>query len=296
MALTTNLARNAVKLVGVMLRTTLAIVAVQCVVATAGASAATTPAANMPITALPAACTNAPTGAVCTNAVVVALDGARANLGLSPYALPADFDSLSGPKQLLILSNLDRLAYGLPPIEGLSPTLDKATQTAMTADVDPDPTSLLSGLSDYAWTSNWAGQWANAPYAYYEWMYDDGYGGNETTNIDCASQNASGCWDHRRDVLALPNAGTLAMGASVGLDANGDSSYTMTLVWTTSTDWTTFDYTWAQAQVDGAGHTAPLAHQSSKPVRHVGASGSARTAARVGGARRHAGKGHHHHR
>jgi hypothetical protein len=292
MELTTNLARNEGKMLRVLLRTTLAIVAVQCVVA-ASASAATTPAANMPIASLPAACTTSPTGVPCTNAVIVALDSARATLGLSTYALPTDFDSLSGPKQLFILSNLDRLAYGLPAIEGISPTLNRAAQTAMTADVDPDPTSLVSSLSDYAWTANWAGQWANAPYAYYEWMYDDGYGGDETTNIDCPSQTAGGCWDHRRDVLGLPDAGTLAMGASVGLDANGDSSYTMTLVWTTSTNWTTFEYTWSQALADGTGHASPLTHQSNKPVRHVGAAHSARTAARAGAARRHASKRHH---
>jgi hypothetical protein len=249
----------------------------------------------MPIAALPAACVSAPTGTVCTDAVIVALDAARASLGLSAYALPADFDSLAGTKQLFILSNLDRVAYGLPPIEGLSPTLDKATETAMTADVDPNPTSLLSGLANYAWTANWAGQWANAPYAYYEWMYDDGYGGSETTNIDCTSPVATGCWDHRRDVLALPNAGTLAMGASVGLDANGDSSYTMTLVWTTSTNWTSFEYTWAQAQAAGAGSNGLALHSTAKSA-HIRAPRTAKTAARVGVARRHASKRHRHHR
>jgi hypothetical protein len=291
MALPTNLARNA----ALVLRSTLAIVALQFACTAASASAATSPAANLPITTLPAACTTAPTGVVCTNAVIVDLDAARASLGLTPYALPAAFDSLSGPKQLFILSNLDRVAYGLPPIEGLSPTLDKATQTAMVADVDPDPTSLLSGLSNYAWTANWAGQWANAPYAYYEWMYDDGYGGAETTNIDCTSQAAIGCWDHRRDVLALPNAGTLAMGASVGTDPAGDSSYTMTLVWSTSANWTSFNYTWSQAQADGAGRSGAAA-PTSKSATQVRLSRAAKTAARTGAARRRASKRHRHHR
>jgi hypothetical protein len=202
---------------------------------------------------LPAACTSAPTGATCTNAVVVALDKARAKLGLGAYALPSDFDALSGEQQLFVLSNLDRIAYGLPAIRGISPTLAPAAQSAMIADVDPDPTSLLSGLTTYAWTANWAGEWPNAADAYYEWMYDDGYDAGETSNIDCTSATASGCWIHRRNVLGLDYAGTLSMGASVGIDAEGNSSYTMTLVWTSSTNWTSYDYTWAQARAAGAG-------------------------------------------
>jgi hypothetical protein len=248
------------------------LVSFQLLAGPASAAAAPNPSANIPIASLPAACTSAPTGSSCTNAVVVALDRARAELDLAPYALPADFDSLSGAKQLLVLSNLDRIAYGLPPIRGLSPTLASAAQVAMTNDLDPDPTSLLSALSTYAWTANWAGQWPNAADAYYEWMYDDGYDGSETSNVDCASATASGCWVHRRDVLALPNAGTLAMGASVGTDAQGHSSYTMTLVWTTSTNWTSYDYTWAQAKAAGAGSTASTArsHKAKSSVRVLG--------------------------
>src|SRR5580658_4088552 len=123
----------------------------------------------------------------------------------------------------------------------------------MLGDSDPNPTDVLDALPVYSWTSNWAGNWANAPYAYYEWMYDDGYDGTETSNIDCTSASASGCWVHRRNVLAFSQAGTLSLGASVGTDAHGDSSYATTLVWTTSTNWTTYGYTWADAQADGAG-------------------------------------------
>jgi hypothetical protein len=229
--------------------------------------------ANIPIGALPQACDRAPDGDVCLGAVVVALDAARADVGLGPYVLPADFDSLSGGEQILVLSNLDRIAYGLPPIAGLSTTLASAAHNAMLSDVDPDPTSLLGDLSVYAWASNWAGEWANAPYAYYEWMYDDGYDGPETSNIDCTSAAASGCWVHRRNVLAFSSAGTLSLGAAVGTDASGDSSYATTLVWTPRADWTSYSFTWAQAKADGAGaaHNGRLArHAKAKRRRHHG--------------------------
>jgi hypothetical protein len=223
--------------------------------------------ANIPIGSLPQACARAPEGDVCVNAVVVALDSARADIGLGPYVLPANFDSLPGTEQILVLSNLDRLAYGLAPITGLSSTLESAAQSAMLSDVDPDPTALLGDLSVYGWTSNWAGEWANAPYAYYEWMYDDGYDGPETSNIDCPSAAANGCWVHRRNVLAFASAGTLSLGAAVGTDASGNSSYATTLVWTPRTDWTSYSYTWAEAKAEGAGatHNGRLAQQ--RPVK-----------------------------
>jgi hypothetical protein len=49
-----------------------------------------------------------------------ALDAARASMGLGPYVLPRNSRSLSADKQIFILANLDRLAYGLTPIAGLS--------------------------------------------------------------------------------------------------------------------------------------------------------------------------------
>ncbi len=227
-----------------------ALVAAGSASAAAGAAA---PPANIPIGALPAACAQAGTGRICVDAVVAALDAARADIGLGPYVLPSGFDSLDATKQIFVLSNLDRIAYGLPPITGLSAALASPSRDGMRSDADPDPTSLLAPLSTYAWTSNWAGNWANAPYAYYEWMYDDGYGGTETSNIDCTSPTAAGCWDHRRNVLAFAGPGTLSMGASVGNDLHGNPSFATTLVWTPVQHWTTYSYTWAQARAAGAG-------------------------------------------
>jgi hypothetical protein len=226
--------------------------------------------ANIPIGPLPAACESAPTGAVCVNAVIVALDAARSDIGLGPYVLPANFDSLTAVKQIFILSNLDRISYGLAPIAGLSPWLATAAQAGMASDNDPDPTALLKALPAYSWSSNWAGNWANAPYAYYEWMYDDGYKAGETSNVDCTSPGASGCWVHRRNVLAFASAGTLTLGAAVGSDSQGFSSFATTLVWTPgNTAWTSYSYTWAQAQAAGAGSPhAGRAHQRRKTRRH----------------------------
>ena len=238
------------------------------------------PVANIAAGTLPSACTSTANGRVCINGVLATLDSARARLGFGPYLVPSDFASLPGTEQLLILCNLDRLAYGLPPIDGLSPALNAVAAAGVTADADPDPSALLSGLSDFGWASNWAGAFPNAPEAYYAWMYYDGWGGKQTSNLDCTSPTASGCWGHRQDVLSFPQQGMLAMGAAVTQDAQGQLGYAMTLVWTpaSSTNWTSYSYGWATAKADGAGSP----NQKTSSVRRRPAHGRRHAHARIG--------------
>ncbi|MGA2006946.1 MAG: hypothetical protein ABSH27_05235 [Solirubrobacteraceae bacterium] len=199
--------------------------------ASASASAAVpNPTTNIAVGALPAACANAPRGPICLHAMVRALDRAHA-----------------------ALCNLDRLAYGLPAIAGLSPALNAVAATGVSRDADPDPSALVANLPTFGWSSNWAGGYGNALEAYYAWMYYDGWGGKQTSNLDCTSPTAGGCWGHREDVLAFPGQGLLSMGASVSRDTSGEIGYAITLVWTQQTNWTGFSYSWASAQADGAG-------------------------------------------
>jgi hypothetical protein len=236
--------------------------------AASAAAAPPNPATNIAPGSLPRVCTAAPRGAVCIAGVVRSLDRARASLGLGPYLLPADFDRLSGSQQLLVLSNLDRVAYGLPPINGLSPALNKVAAAGVSADADPDPSALLHSFSSFGWSSNWAGAYPNAPEAYYAWMYYDGWSGAGTSNLDCTGPNASGCWGHREDVLSFPEVGMLSMGASVSRDAHGQIGYAMTLVWTPATNWTNYTYSWAQAEAAGAGtERAASTNQQTTPAR-----------------------------
>lgn len=233
--------------------------AVLLLVGSASASAATDPSTNIDVGPLPGACASAPRGPICQHAMIRALDRAHAELGLGPYLLPAGFYSLSGSQQLLVLCNLDRLAYGLPAVAGLSPVLNAVAATGVTSDADPDPSALLANFSTFGWSSNWAGGYGNALEAYYAWMYYDGWGGKQTSNLDCTSATADGCWGHRHDVLAFPQQGLLSMGASVSRDAAGQIGYAITLVWTAQTNWTSFTYSWASAQAAGAGTAGELA-------------------------------------
>jgi hypothetical protein len=236
--------------------------------AATASAAAPNPSANMPL-ATPASC-SAPSSSACENAVVAGLNGARAALGLSAYTLPADFDSLAPDEQIFILSDSDRVAYGLPPVGGLSATLNAAAQAGVADDSDPDPQpDLPANLGDYGFGSNWAGGYANALLAYYGWMYDDGVGG---PNLDCQSAADPGCWGHREDVLAFPDPGSLVMGAAAGTDAHGQPGYAMTIVWSADS-WTTLSYTWIQALADIDG-SPPSAGSGGSGSGASGVSGS----------------------
>src|SRR6476469_801113 len=104
-------------------------VALALVVAASGLAAAwggKDPARKTRIGRVPSSCHSAPTGTECIYAGVYYLDNARSRAHLPPYALPADFPSLSPPQQLFILVNLDRVQYGLRPITGMTAQLSHA--------------------------------------------------------------------------------------------------------------------------------------------------------------------------
>jgi hypothetical protein len=193
---------------------------------TAVLSAAITPAiGNIP--ASPAygwVCQNTPADPGCQSDAINALDNARHVMGLPPYALPADFTTLPAPQQLIILANSDRAMYGLAPIVGLNGTLNSAAQAAANSPTPLDPTgpSSVENVRMTAWASNWAGGWSSALYVYYNWMYNDGPG---SSNMDCPTAAAAGCWGHRLGTLTNFGSAFVAMGVGIG-SYNGGTTFT----------------------------------------------------------------------
>jgi hypothetical protein len=224
----------------------------------AGDWAGSDPTSNFAPGALPVACSSAPTGTACINAGIYYLDEARASLGQPAYKLPADFVSLTAEEQTFILTNLDRVLYGLPPMTGLTSALsDDASTTGVLAGGDPEP-SDASEL--HGWTANWAGGYDNVPLAYEGWMFDDGL---NSPNLTCTVGNPGDCWGHRHDVLwEFASDDILAMGAAAGKGAGGIPNYAELLVGGYPSGdgdpgyQPTYSYTWTQAVADGAGtHT-----------------------------------------
>jgi hypothetical protein len=232
----------------------------------AGASAGwggADPPKNTPLGRLPSSCAAAPTGKQCIDAGVYYLDRARAKVGLPAYALPADFASMSPPRQLFILVNLDRVQYGLPPITGLTATLshDALVSGVWRAD-DPYP-SNTTGLN--IWWPGWAGAFDNMPMAYEAWVWDDGLG---SKNPRCTSTDHSRCWGHRHSVL-WKYGPVLAMGAAAGLTSTHHRIYAYLFVGGDAGYMPAYTYTWKQAVADGAGANTYEPGPSPRSMCHV---------------------------
>ncbi len=202
--------------------------------ASAAGAAAPNPPRDIPLGQLPAACRTAGRGSVCEHASLRALNHARETLHLGPYRVPSGFTRMPPSHQWLILSNLDRAAYGLPRIGGIAAELNVSALAGARSRTDPDPWALLQSLPGQmviGFGSNWAGGQPNGLVAYFGWMYDDGYGGE---NVDCRTPTDAGCWGHRQNILGFATAPVLTMGA-VAIAAQ--TSYAMTIVETSTEPW-----------------------------------------------------------
>jgi hypothetical protein len=145
------------------------------------------------------------------------INQARAAEGVGPMILPTNYESLSEPQQILVVTNLERTGRGLVPASGLSASLDSIAAAAAAADQDPDP----QNFSGNAMASNWAGGISDPLLVDFYWMYDDGY---PSPNLDCGAPTDSGCWDHRDNIL-YPFDAPLAFGAAE-LNQSGSASVT----------------------------------------------------------------------
>jgi hypothetical protein len=169
------------------------------------AGAAVLPPADPPDTqptpSMLAQCSSPASGPSCDAAVLPAIDYARSLEGVGPMVLPANYESLPGPEQLLTVINLERVDRGLPPVAGLSDALDSDALAGADHGGDPPvpPAALASGI--------WMGGYGTALYDDFYWMYDDGPGGI----------NVSSPWSHRNAILAAyPGpSGEVLMGAAI---------------------------------------------------------------------------------
>ncbi|MGA2519990.1 MAG: hypothetical protein ABSG81_04130 [Acidimicrobiales bacterium] len=190
--------------------------------------------------------------APCISAATQALSAARADEGLGPVTLPSDFASLSAGEQLFVLSDIERVDRGLPPVVGMVDALDQDAQAGADGDTDATPSSLPPGSSVSRWGSNWA-EAAGPLGSMYAWMYEDGPGSG---NADCTAADGAGCWGHRDNVLGFDAAqisgGVLVMGAAQATGP-GDGPWTSDAeLIAVITGSPSFTYTWAQAQAAGA--------------------------------------------
>ena len=153
----------------------------------------------------------------CVNATLAAIANGRSAEGLPAMVLPTDWYSLTAQEQLFVATNLEREVRGLAPLSSMSSALDGAALQGAEQSNDPSPPA---GFPWSQWGSNWAGAVGNPLEAMYFWMYDDGLG---SSNIDCQSAGAPGCWGHRDNVLLNLACQPCVMGS--GFDATGYQGY-----------------------------------------------------------------------
>jgi hypothetical protein len=216
--------------------------------------------------------------------IVQATDDARADEGVGPMGLNlAAFSALTVPEQVFVVENLERVDRGEPPISAMTAQLDSYAQAGADSGRDPThPLTLTGGGVTIQGGSIWTGGTLSTLFANYLWMYEDGWGGSAsaTSNADCTSAGAGGCWAHRdiiltqySNVYCLGAAPILVMGAAVNSTESGDSIAALFLS-TCGPAPTDETYTWAEAQqVLGVASEQP--DSTPDPISASGAGGTA---------------------
>src|SRR5665213_656326 len=141
----------------------------------------------------------------CITEEIEAVYNAQTQEGLQPIPINIDaFSQLSPADQMFVLTDLERVTRGLPPVMALTAQLDTVSAKGAVQMTDPALSgwNLTGGKGAIAWDSNWAGG-LNTVGSDYFWLYSDGEG----YNIDCTPTNQSGCWQHEDNILA-PISGT----------------------------------------------------------------------------------------
>jgi hypothetical protein len=185
---------------------------------------------------------------------LTSINSARASEKVGPMNLSEPMlTSLPLPEQVFIVTNLERVDRGLPAISYMTAQLNADAQQGADAASDPGFPSTLSGGSPVnQGGSIWAGVNSSLEADYY-WMYDDGWSvpPSPTTNADCTTPLASGCWGHRDNILesfAACSAGppTLSMGAAYSSTASSGGSIAAVMIATCGPTPTDITLTWNQ--------------------------------------------------
>jgi len=142
----------------------------------------------------------------CSNYLLQSINNARSAEGLVAMVLPSNWYALSTPQQLFVVASLERTARGLPAYLGLNAVLSAQASIAARANNDPTVANGFAVALDTGGVQAMGGSWSagfSVLAADYLWMYDDGWGGSaaSTSNVDCTSAHASGCWSHRDELL-----------------------------------------------------------------------------------------------
>ncbi len=137
----------------------------------------------------------------CETAIIHDINQVQTQEGARSLVLPPGYNTLTPAEQIFVLSNLERVDFGLPPIAGMNLSMNQFALTGAQNNTDPYGGTLSTGQTLYTWASNWASD-INPLSADFNWMFNDGL---NSFNIDCSNANPSGCWGHRDNILLNVN-------------------------------------------------------------------------------------------
>jgi hypothetical protein len=191
----------------------------------------------------------------CIQRAVAAIDAARSMESMQhpDLVLPNNYRSLDPAEQTFVVIDLERIDRGLRPLAGLVPALNADALSAAGRQIDPTPQMAhLQHLGVARYRTLWASS-LGPLVSDYEWMYDDGYSAAGSSNVDCQSPQAAGCWAHRRAILAtFDGRSRLLAGAASVTAPHGFDSITAILTGGEGSS-PHFAYTWLAALRHGAG-------------------------------------------
>jgi hypothetical protein len=202
---------------------------------------------------------------------LTSINDARAQEGVGPMAVSeSSLAALPFDQQVLTVVNAERVDRGLPPVDYLTSQLDNYAQAGANAGTDPSfPSAVTGGAPITFGGAIWAGGLSSTLEADYYWMYDDGWGGAQTSNAACSTPTASACWGHRDIILhefanCPGGAPVLSMGAAFSPGGYSGGSLAAIIVSSCAPP-TDITATWGQvASTVGAGSTtvgiAPLSN------------------------------------
>jgi hypothetical protein len=170
---------------------------------------------------------------------LTSIDTGRSDEGVAPMDVTeSTVAALPVPEQLFIVLNDERIDRGLAPIAYMTAQLDAYAQSAANSGTDPNfPSDLTGGSAVTGGGSIWGGGSSSVFLMDFYWMYSDGWGtaAAPTSNVDCTSPGAAGCWGHRNIILQSFStcngaAPVLSMGAAYSTSGYASGSMAAELV------------------------------------------------------------------
>ncbi len=191
--------------------------------------------------------TSMPDFSSCEEAALQAINNAHKVEGIPAIALPDNYPSLPNDIQQFIIVNEERITHNVPPLTGILRSLNNiAMQGVVNGSDPPIPSSMFA-------VANWDSS-ADPLLADYGYMYQDGWGGSaqSTSNIDCTSATAFGCWGHRYNILFNPGT-PLSFGSASLSDESASPGSTEVFASVSPSAGDQYTYTWS-------GYESSLAH------------------------------------